>query len=93
MKIAKYQGECQFCGIIRTPEAQIESVENFIDVNYYYHHCMHLCDRCVDKLNSFRGGRHIDEYWLPNDARRCGYPPFPYNKLKDPRRAREREED
>ena len=86
MKIAKYQGECQFCGIMRTPESEYDTEEDIMVVRYYYHHLMHLCDRCVDKLNSFKNGYDVDDYWLPEDAKRCGYPEFPYRKLNDPNR-------
>ena len=79
--------ECQFCRIEATKFKSGEDVPyNFIAVNYYHTHLMHLCDRCVDKLNSYRNGRNIDEYWEEADAKRCGYPPFPYRKLIDQRK-------
>ena len=77
--------KCQFCGVEAT-KSPTNPEYNFIDVNYYHRHLMHLCDRCVDKLNSYRNNSNVDDYWLPKDAKRCGYPEFPYYKLKDPRK-------
>jgi len=95
MQIVKYKGECQFCGIMRTLDYNFSynNDEDFIVVKYYHHHLMHLCDRCVDKLNSYTGGRDVDEYWLPEDAKRCGYPEFPYAKLINPREKYTESED
>ena len=68
--------ECEFCGL------QYKEEDEYLKVSTYYHmHDMILCDRCVDKLNSYMNDRSPDEYWLPVDAERNGFPPFPYAKL------------
>ena len=46
-------------------------------IKYYHRYGMILCDRCIDKANSFSGGRDIDEYWTDEDAARDGFKPFP----------------
>ena len=85
--------KCHFCNVKYTPPDEFGNYPyNFIVVKFYHRHLMYLCDRCVDKLNSYRNGTDIDDYWLPKDAKRCGYPDFPYHKLVDPRKKRRGEE-
>ena len=49
---------------------------------YYPRHNKFLCMRCVDKLNSLKNGKSVDEYWGKEDAKREGFPEFPMSKMK-----------
>ncbi len=59
--------KCEHCGFDN---------QNF-GIKYYHRYGIVLCDRCIDKANSFNGGRNIDEYWTNKDAARDGFKPFP----------------
>jgi len=77
---------CEFCGNEQVPLSSDELYKakfaKSCNTEYYHHHKLILCDRCVDKLNSLMNGRDADEYWEPQDAKRDGFPPFPYEKAK-----------
>lgn len=75
---------CEFCGNTQVPLSS-EELHNVkfaksCNTKYYNQHKMILCDRCVDKLNSLMNGKDADEYWEPEDAKRDGFPDFPYGK-------------
>lgn len=65
--------KCEFCGYEETTSPTYA-------VKRYNHYDMKLCDRCVDKINSYHNGKDIDEYWEDDDAIRCGFEEFPRNK-------------
>jgi hypothetical protein len=71
------KNECDFCEV----QENLVGTNYFIALKYYPHYYMILCDRCVDKINSYINGEDVDDYWLPEDAKQCGYPEFPYIKL------------
>jgi len=65
--------KCEFCG----------TTQDYGHVNYHSVLNGELCIRCIDKLLSWLHGRDIDEFWIEVDAIRNGFPPFPYEKVKE----------
>ena len=73
--------KCQFCGYDGYDDNQVYGQSNCpFAVKLYRHYRMYLCDRCVDKINSYHNGQDIDEYWEDEDAIECGFKPFPKGK-------------
>lgn len=72
--------ECEWC---KVDERKTGNSVHFS--KYYHRHEMHLCMRCVDKLNSAMNGTDIDEYWKAADASEEGFPyfPMPYTKRRN----------
>lgn len=75
--------KCEFCGYEGYDENKDYS-KNYKtfphNVKLYKHYKMHLCDRCVDKINSYHNGSDIDEYWEDEDAIKSGFIHFPRHK-------------
>lgn len=51
------------------------------NVKLYKHYKMNLCDRCVDKINSYHNGEDVDTYWEDEDAINSGFKPFPDKEI------------
>ena len=68
---------CEFCGV-----DTLKTNDTGHQTRFYPLHQKFLCDRCVDKLNDFVNGEDMDNYWLPEDAKENGFPPFPYYKAR-----------
>ena len=66
--------QCEFCGLI--------AKDTMHKSKYYRNHNLVLCDRCVDKLNSAKNDRNIDEYWTNEYAIDNGFGSFPYEKVE-----------
>ena len=87
-RVKNWQGfgqfnKCEFCKLEQTPErrdSDDSKYAEFCGIKYRHQHRLILCDRCTDKLNSLMNGKDVDEYWEPEDAKKDGFPDFPYGK-------------
>lgn len=71
--------QCEFCNVKVDKRHELD----WLDIKYRTAHNLVLCDRCIDKINSYKNGYDVDEYWTDEDAKKDGLPKFPYHKLKN----------